>query len=681
MTRRAFVTLTAAAAGVWKKSGRAAQIGSSAASRALKLRSKLEPVLPQEIALRPGLVHTRFELHRKRLKAIPPEDILMPFFRAHGLPTTGKELNGDCENHCQTGPGAWPGLQSTYWFSGAAATARWGHDEELRQTLVRMTEELARTREPDGFLLASPTGLHRWDDHYSLTSRTRSMIRGLTDIYEATGESLALELARGQADSLWREVQTHRVPEGKAYVRLGGAADTRLTPLAHRLTYLDFISANFKLPPALALLYLHTGEAQYAELASLCIDETLVNRLAANAPGDDPLAGRHAYLTMDLLYGMHLLGQLTGNEKYVTAAANAWNIIAGKHLFVTGGMGSRELWVNGIQSWQFPETANAQETCAAAHWMVYNHIMLQWSGAAVHADHIETTLYNDLLAAQDPQSGDVTYFLNLTGKDKLYDPPPRFGRHCCEGNHMFALGTVPGMIYGKAGQAVTVNLYIPSVLTTWTAAGNEIRLEQETDYPAGGRIVISVGCARPQHFAIHLRIPGWCTQTPRLQVNKSSVSVTAAPGAWQPVEREWKNGDRIELDLPMGPYVLRQALSNVSRVALRWGPLILAGTWEDGLPLAQDPPLPEFQLRSRANRIPYVPSLFVKSGDPREAWRKTGTLRFEASAAPATVIHAAEGHPPEVLRPHNSRVPVRFVPFYEVTRGKYSIWFPAVLES
>jgi DUF1680 family protein len=480
----------------------------------LKLRSKLEPVQPEEVTLRDGLVNHRFELHRRRLKAIPPEDILMPFFRAHGLTTNGKELNGDCENHCQTGPGAWPGLQSTYWFSGAAATARWGHDDELRQTLVRMTKDLARTREPDGFLLASPTGHRRWDDHYSLTSRIRSMIRGLVDIYEATGEPPALELARGQADSLWKEVQSRTVPEGKGYVRLGSSTDTRLTPAPHRLTYLDFISSNFKLPPALALLYLHTGEAKYAELASMCIDETLVDRLAANVSGDDPLVGRHAYLTMDLLYGMHLLGQLTGNKKFVTAAANAWNTIADKHVFVTGGMGSRELWVNGIQSWQLPETANAQETCAAAHWMVYNHIMLQSSGEAKHADHIENTLYNDLLAAQEPETGDVTYFLNLTGKDKLFDPPPRFGRHCCEGSHMFALGSIPGMVYGKSGQAITVNLYVPSALSTRTASGDQVRLAQETNYPLQGHIAIGVECARPQRFPIHLRIPLWCAQPP-----------------------------------------------------------------------------------------------------------------------------------------------------------------------
>ena len=365
----------------------------------------------------------------------------------------------------------------------------------------------------------------------------------------------------------------------------------------------------------------------------------------------------------------------------MTAGTNAWNIIAGKHVFVTGDMGSRESWVNGIESWQLPETANAQETCAGAHWMIYNQIMLQWSGEARHADHIENTLYNDLLAAQDPETGDVTYFLNLTGQDKLFDPPPRYGRHCCEGNHMFALGSTPGMIYGRTGEGVAVNLYIPSTLAFRTASGNQVRLTQETNYPLDGHIAISVECAEPLRLPINLRIPSWCGQAPRLRVNGKELAATAPPGQWQTVADEWKSGDRIELDLPMGPYVLHEYLSNVPRVALRWGPLIMAGTWEDGLPLAQDPPIPECAVKSHANRIPYVPSIIMTGSDPAAAWRATGEARFEADALVATVMHASQGGPPEVVRPGSSRVPLRFVPFYEVTRGKYSIWFPAVVQA
>lgn len=670
MQRRTFVTLAASGAACLPRNVLRAQIGSAESPIKVKLHSRLETPLPGEVRLRAGLLRTRYDLNTKKIKEIPLEDILMPFYRARGLPTNGKELNGDCLDHCQTGPGTWPGLQSAYWFSAAAAATRWGGDAELRDRLVRMLRELERTRNSDGFLLASPTGLKEWDDHYSLTSRLRSMIRGLIDVYEATGDNLALELARGQADCLWKEIQSKSEPNGSAFVRLGSSTDTRLTPIPHKLTMLDFTSSTFKLPPAFVLLYMHTGDSRYAQIARMCIDDAFVKQLLANS-AVDPLVGRHAYLTMDLLYGMHLLGQLTDNQDYVMAANKAWKLIGDRHLYITGGMGSRELWVTGAQSWQLPETLNAQESCAAAHWIVYNHIMLQSSADAKCADHIEQTLYNNLLSAQDPQTGDVTYFLNLAGKDKLFDPPPRYGRHCCEGNLTFALASVPAMIYSKTEDGIYVNLYTPSELTTTLGAGNRVVVVQDTDYPSKGEIHMQVQASGK--FALNLRIPGWCREAPQLEVNGTTIPVTASPGTYQVIEREWSKQDHLRLVLPMGPYLLNNTVAEVSRLAVRWGPLVLAGTWEDGLPLAADPPIPEFEARSRANRVPYVPTVVVGSDNIAEVWRRAESAEpsFEASAVPAALATASTGS-------SSTQLTVRFRPFYEVTTGKYSIWFPAI---
>jgi hypothetical protein len=661
-----------------------AQIGFSESHIKAPLHSRLVTPLPGEVRLRTGLLRTRYDLNTKKIKEIPLEDIMMPFYRSRGLPTNGKELNGDCLDRCQTGPGAWPGLQSTYWFSAAAAAARWGSDAELRDRLVRMLRELEDTRNSDGFLLASPPGMKEWDNNHSLTSRLRSMIRGLIDVYEATGENLALELARGQADCLWNEIQSQPEPSGSAFVRLGNSTDTCLTPVPHKLTMLDFTSSTFKLPPAFVLLYMHTGDPRYAQIARMCIDDTFVKQLLEPQPGaqpgsvptlhwaaNDALAGRHAYMTMDLLYSMHLLGQLTDNQEYVMAANNAWKLIGERHLYITGGTGSRELWVTGAQSWQLPETLNAQESCAAAHWIVYNHIMLQSSADAKCADHIEQTLYNNLLSAQDPQTGDVTYFLNLTGKDKLFDPPPRYGRHCCEGNLTFALASVPAMVYSKTEDSIYVNLYTPSEVTTTLGSSNRVTIVQETDYPSKGEINIQVQASGK--FALNLRIPGWCRETPHLEVNGITVPVTASPGAYQIIEREWSKQDHVLLVLPMGPYFLNNAMGEISRLALRWGPLVLAGTWEDGLPLAEDPPIPEFGVRSLVNRVPYVPTVVIESDNLAEAFRRAENAEpsFEASAVPAALATASTAS-------SSAQLTVRFRPFYEVTTGKYSIWFPAI---
>jgi DUF1680 family protein len=672
VNRRDFMMMAAAGAAAFRTLPLSAQIGSSQSAGALKLPSKLEPFSGNEVHLREGLLLTRYNVNSKKIKEIPPEDILMPFFRSRGLPTSGKELNGDCLDRCQTGPAKWPGLQSAFWFSAAAATARWGNDTELQAQLVQIVRDLARTREPNGFLLASVTGLTDWDDHYSLTPRMRSMIHGLLDIYEATGDKLALDLARGQADCLWNEMQSRHYPQGNAYVQ-PGSIDMALTPVPHRLTLLDFISITERLTPAFTLLYQHTGDARYAEIARLCIDESFVKALVLEKPAhNDPLTGRHSGTTMEFLYSVHLLGQLMNNEQYVIAGTNAWNLISERYLYVTGGTGSRENWLPGAQSWQLPDTENAQESCAAAFWIFYNDVMLQWSGDAKYADHIEQTLYNNVLAAQDPDSGDVSYFLNLAGKDKLFDPPPRHGRHCCEGNLTYALASIPAMIYGKSKDGISINLYTPSELKTTLGSGTQVIVIQETDYPVKGEVNIHVRSSRTQRFALNLRIPSWCREAPRLEVNGAPVTISPSSGAYQVIDREWSQDDDVRLTLPMGPYVRHNTVGNISRVGLGWGPLVLAGTWEDGLPLAFDPPLPEFGARSSVNRVPFVPTLLVAEGDPVQAWSRVNEVEvsFEALAVSAA-------SPTEFTAPV-APVKVRFQPFYAVTQGKYSVWFPAI---
>ncbi|MGP8204838.1 MAG: beta-L-arabinofuranosidase domain-containing protein, partial [Acidimicrobiales bacterium] len=113
---------------------------------------KQQPLRFGDVKLTSGLLHDRYALNAHRTFAISPDDILMPFLRAKGMPSRGKELNGDFAPTVQTG--RWPGLYSTLWLSGAAHIARWSGDSSQRQTLTRMVHELAETKEPDGFLLA-----------------------------------------------------------------------------------------------------------------------------------------------------------------------------------------------------------------------------------------------------------------------------------------------------------------------------------------------------------------------------------------------------------------------------------------------------------------------------------------------------------------------------------------------
>ena len=597
---------------------------------------KQQPLKFGELTLRSGLLYDRFTLNAKRTFAISPDDILLPFFRAKGLPTRGKELNGEYAPKLQTG--TYPGLYSTMWMCGAAHIARWSGDPSHRQTLARMVHELAETKEPDGFLLAmgrSPQA--RWA-HTDLYALVRSMVRCLLDIYEVTGDRLALELARGQMDCVYNDLEEHTPPGGGIVMK--GTRDNPTRPVSGKTT------GPYKLVPACSQLFRHTGDERYLELADMCVDLPLVNDLLQGSKSD-PLVDRHASTWADFFMGIYQIGLMTGNQRYVQAALNAWALIRERHLFITGNSGSGESWRSGNNGWQLRETEHAQETCAAYSWVVFEQNLLQGTGEMAHADGLEAVAYNDLFASQNPATGDFCYYLNLQGKDKPYDPPPAYGYHCCDGNGLTAIGRLAGVVYGKTADGIAINLYCGSEVLS-----DGVKITQETDYPASGIVLIRVEPDQPRRFTLSYRIPKWSSSPPSVEVNGNRVEANGM------IAREWKTGDKVRLEFPMERTIVHDTRIGVVRMAMRRGPVVYAGTWSDDLPVRMSREIPSYGAHSGADIWPAVPTMLASS-----------VREFEGEALSPAVPSSAAPSP---------RVQIHFTPFYALTRGKYSIWFPEV---
>jgi DUF1680 family protein len=299
--------------------------------------------------------------------------------------------------------------------------------------------------------------------------------------------------------------------------------------------------------------------------------------------------------------------------------------------------------------------------------------LLHGTGDVAHADCLEQTAYNDLFASQSPETGDFCYFLNLFGSDKPFDPPPAYGRHCCEGNGLMGIARLPGVIYGKTRDGLAVNLYTASEAVT-EFAGTRVRITQETDYPAGGAVLIRVEPERAQRFALRFRTPFWSSSPPRVELNGGAF---AANGT---IDREWKAGDTVRLAFAMGPSMLQEVRSGVPRVALRWGPVVLAGTWEDALAVRKSRDIPPFGIHSGADVWPCVPSLVLGRRISAAIRKAPGpAIAFDAEGVPATVLPADAGDVASLaLAGAPRRIKLRFEPFYAVTRGKYSVWLPVV---
>jgi DUF1680 family protein len=119
-----------------------------------------------------------------------------------------------------------------------------------------------------------------------------------------------------------------------------------------------------------------------------------------------------------------------------------------------------------------------------------------------------------------------------------------------------------------------VNLFTPSTLN-WSDGGGRYGLKQETKYPFDNKIQIQVSASQAKDYTLYVRIPGWAAPDPVLSVNGKRVSDSVQPGTFAAIRRTWKDGDRVELELPM-PLRVEQVDANHPRlVALVQGPLVL----------------------------------------------------------------------------------------------------------
>ena len=207
-------------------------------------------------------------------------------------------------------------------------------------------------------------------------------------------------------------------------------------------------------------------------------------------------------------------------------------------------------------------------------------------------------MWNHILAARHPATGRVCYFLTLQpGATRHFIGELDFT--CCNGSGMeIPLRTLDYLFY-HSDDALWVNQFIPAE-AQWSQRGVTIR--QETAFPDESQTKLTLRCAAPTTFALHVRRPPWAGDGFAIAVNGEQVDVDAEPGSFASLAREWADGDVVLVSLP-DPLPLRTEPmpDNDRRVAILAGPIVLAGDLSD----AEDD-----------DRVPAL----VTDGRPVEQW-------------------------------------------------------------
>ncbi len=443
-------------------------------------------------------------------------------------------------------------------IEGASYSLAVKYDKALDAYLDSVISLIAAAQEPDGYLTTCVTnrcyrlsgwwGKQRWEkiNSHELYN-SGHLYEAAVAHYQATGKRTLLDVAIRNADLVCQvfgpgEGQIHR-PSGHPIIEM-----------------------------ALAKLYKVTGNEKYLQTARYFVEETGRgtdgHQLSEYSQDHKPILQQdeivgHAVRAGYLYSGVADVAALTHDTAYFNALCRIWDNMAGKKLYITGGIGSRAQGEGFGPDYELNNQTAYCETCASIANVFWNYRMFLATGDAKYADVLERALYNGVISGVS-LSGDKFFYDNPLESMGQHERQRWFGCACCPGNVTRFMASVPLYMYATQANDIYVNLYIQSKARLTTEA-NQVTLEQTTAYPWEGKVTLTVTPETEQEFALRLRIPGWAQDSPvptdlyaftgkagaySVSVNGKKVHARLYDG-YATIHRRWKAGDVVEVDLPM----------------------------------------------------------------------------------------------------------------------------------
>jgi hypothetical protein len=403
----------------------------------------------------------------------------------------------------------------------------------------------------------------------------------------------------------------------------------------------------------LANLYAITGKPDYLATARRFDERKYTEPLSRSL---DKMKGEHVNSFIPNIIGAAREYELTGEPVLRALATFFWNEVTGARSFVTGGTSDNEAWESDPYQLYEELGRNSHESCCTYNMLKLTRHLFSWEAAAKYADYYERALWNGILPTQNPADAMMMYYVPmLPGMFKTF-MKPYDSFWCCTGTGMENHAKYGDSIYFQDGGGLFVNLFIASALD-WTEKGVKVR--QETRFPEEPKTTLVIGAARPVEFALRVRVPEWVAGVCSVKINGKRHEASASPSSYLTIARTWKNGDRIEVDLPM-KLRLERLPDRPDVAAVLYGPIVLAGTLGGAEGLTEDKVYGKYGPEGEPVA---VPTFDVKDNAPLEAWIKP------VAGKPLTFRTEGAGKPNDVT----------LVPFYKLFGERYAIYwqFPA----
>jgi len=330
---------------------------------------------------------------------------------------------------------------------------------------------------------------------------------------------------------------------------------------------------------SVAWLYNRTGDAKLLELADK------IHRNTANWTKSTELPTWHNVNVAQGCREPATYYLFIGDSIMMKASYNVQSLVRRTFGQVPGGMfGADENARIG-----FFDPRQGTETCGFAEQMASDEIMMLITGDPYWAENCEDIAFNSYPAAFMPDYKSLRYITspNMVMSDSENHKPGidnagpflamnPFSSRCCQHNHGFAWPYyAEHLILATPDNGAAAVLFNACEAQMKVADGKEIVIKEMTDYPFDTQISFTVETNEETvKFPFYIRIPSW-TRNASLKINGKATAVNTESGNYLCIHREWKNGDKVEVNYPM-EISYRTWQVNKNSVSVDYGPLTLS---------------------------------------------------------------------------------------------------------
>ncbi len=402
----------------------------------------------------------------------------------------------------------WQGEFWGKWIISACRVAEYKGDDDLKEFIRNACYNLLSLQREDGyigtyknsknFFAADPNetkAIIGWncDWNWNIWSR-KYTLWGLLEVYSLTEDNEILKGAIRLADHLiseLKEMGTHILDTG-TFCGLPSGSIMKPMLILYRYTedkkYLDFcldIAARWETPKIAGLIYNSLNKTRPCEWY------------------ENFIKWSKTYESLSCFDGIIELYRVTGEEKYLTAAENFYELLEKDEKNILFSVGYNDQYYNAAH-----EQNSMTEPCDVIHYIRLCSELFKLTGKSKYLDSIELAYYNPLLASANKDGKWGARAVCSAGIHTMAVAQSNLKyNHCCVNNMPRGLLNAAQSALFSDGKSITIALY-HQFEAEITAGETKVRVKVSGDYLNTSNADINIsfeGKALP----IRLRIPVW----------------------------------------------------------------------------------------------------------------------------------------------------------------------------